>query len=155
MLGFSIYQYLLKSYSRPNGLPHLAYHAENNLIKCNHNCPRSNSERFCSFCVVVALKPKCLKSFAHALGECRNKTTTQLAPQKITNEIGGQKAPGEEISDREPRKISLNNSNNIVIQLIPFAMMYVLQVRQTCNVRHISLSTLHYYKHKDRFFRVS
>ena len=89
MLGFSIYQYLLKSYSRPNGLPHLAYHTENNLIKCNPNCPRSNSERFCSFCVVVALKPKCLKSFANALGECRNKTTTQLAPQKINNEIVG------------------------------------------------------------------
>ena len=91
--GFGISQHLVKSYSRPNGLPHLVSHAEINLIKCDANCPRYNSEGFCGHCIAVGLKLKFLKSFAYALGKCRNKTTTQLASQKIKNNIVGGKAP--------------------------------------------------------------
>ena len=65
MSGFSISQYLVKSYSRPNSLLHLVSHAENNLIKCDANGPRYNSEGFCVLCIVVALKRK---SIAYALG---------------------------------------------------------------------------------------
>ena len=87
MPGFSISQYLVKCYSRPNGLPHLVSHDENNLIKCDANCPRYNLEELCGLCIAVALKLKCLKSIAYNLGKCRNKTTTQLASQKIKNNI--------------------------------------------------------------------
>ena len=73
MPGFSISQYLVKFYSRPNVLPHLVSHAENNLIKCDANCPRYNSEGFCGLCIAVVLKVKCLKSFAYALGKCEIK----------------------------------------------------------------------------------
>ena len=62
MSGFSISQYLVKSYSRPNSLLHLVSHAENNLIKCDANCPRYNSE---GYIIAVALKRK---SIAYALG---------------------------------------------------------------------------------------
>ena len=75
MPGFSISQYLVKSYSSPNVLPYLVSHAENNLIQCDANCPRYKSEGFCGLCIAVTLKVKCLKSFAYALGKCSNKTT--------------------------------------------------------------------------------
>ena len=65
MPDFSISQYLVKSYSRSNGLPHLVSNAENNLIKCDANCPRYNLERFCVLCITVALKGKFI---AYALG---------------------------------------------------------------------------------------
>ena len=54
---------------------------------------RYNSEGFCGHCTAVGLKRKFLKPFAYALGKCRNKTTTQLASQKIKNNIVGGKAP--------------------------------------------------------------
>ena len=59
MLGFGISQYLVKSYSRPNGLPHLVSHAENNLIKCDTSCPRYNSEGFCGHYIAVIF---CIRS---------------------------------------------------------------------------------------------
>ena len=58
MPDFSVSQYLVKSYSRTNGLPHLVFNAENNLIKCDANCLRYNSERFCVLCITVVLKGK-------------------------------------------------------------------------------------------------
>ena len=134
--GFGISQHLVKPYSRPNGLPHLVFHAENNLIKCDANCPRYNSGGFCSPCIAVALKLRCLKSLPHDLEKFRSKNITQLASQKINKNTTGQKLParmrksligspkisedkekhcgpitsstGEEIPDRKPQKIILN-----------------------------------------------
>ena len=74
-------------------MPHLVSRTENNLIKCDANCPRYNSEEFCGHSIALALKLKCLKSFAYALGKCWNKTTNQLVFQKIKNYIVGGKTP--------------------------------------------------------------
>ena len=71
MPSFGISQHLVKSYSRANGLPHLVSHTENNLIKCDANCPRYNSEGFHSPCIAVALKLKCLKSLPYDLEKFR------------------------------------------------------------------------------------
>ena len=53
MPGFGISQYLAKSYSRPNGLSHLVFHAENNLMKCDVNCPKYNSKGYDTFVLYI------------------------------------------------------------------------------------------------------
>ena len=53
MPGFGISQYLAKSYSRPNGLSHLVFHAENNLMKCDANCPKYNSKGYETFVLYI------------------------------------------------------------------------------------------------------
>ena len=37
--AFAASQYIVKSYSRPNGLPHPVSYCETGLIKCDSNCP--------------------------------------------------------------------------------------------------------------------
>ena len=58
MPAFGASQYIVKSYSRPNGLPHLVLCCENGLIKCDSNCPRYKSEGFCGHTIAVALRNK-------------------------------------------------------------------------------------------------
>ena len=67
MPAFGASQYIVKSYSRPNGLPHLVLCCHNGLIKCDSNCPRYNSEGFCGHTIAVALKNKIVQNFASAL----------------------------------------------------------------------------------------
>ena len=74
---------------------------------------------------------------AFDLGKCRNKTTTQLASQKIKNNIVGPKAParvGKSLIGT-PEKSFLTRSSNIsTTRLITVAMMYTLQAPQTYNL---------------------
>ena len=58
MPAFTASQYIVKSYSRPNGLLHLVSCSENGLIKCDSNCPKYNSEGFCGHTIAVALKTR-------------------------------------------------------------------------------------------------
>ena len=78
MPAFAASQYIVKSYSRPNGLPHLVSCCENGFIKCDSNCPRYNSEGFCGHTIAVALKNKTVQSSAFALTKCNEKTTTSV-----------------------------------------------------------------------------
>ena len=93
MPAFTASQYFVKSYSWPNGLPHLVSCCENGLIKCDSNCPRYNSEEFCGHTIAVALKNKTVQSFASALSKCNEKTTTSVASQKIKSNVVGRKVP--------------------------------------------------------------
>ena len=93
MPAFGASQYIVKSYSRPNGLPHLVLCCENGLIKCDSNCPRYNSEEFCGHTIAVALENKTVQSFASVLSKCNEKTATSVASQKIRSNVVGRKVP--------------------------------------------------------------
>ena len=74
MPAFGASQYIVKSYSRPNGLPHLVLCCENGLIKCDSNFSRYNSEGFCGHTIPVALKNKIVQSFASVVSKFNEKT---------------------------------------------------------------------------------
>ena len=93
MSVFVAFQYIVKSYSRPNRLPHLVSCSENGLIKCDSNCPRYSFREFCGYTIAVALKNKTIESFASAFSKCNKKTTASVASQKIKNNVVGRKAP--------------------------------------------------------------
>ena len=93
MPAFAASQYIVKSYSRSNGLPHLIACCENGLNKCDSNCPRYNSEGCCGHTIAVALKNTTVQSFASALSKCNEKTTTSVASQKIKSNVVGRKVP--------------------------------------------------------------
>ena len=93
MPAFAASQYIVKSYSRSNGLPHLIACCENGLNKCDSNCPRYNSEGCCGHTIAVALKNTTVQSFTSALSKCNEKTTTSVASQKIKSNVVGRKVP--------------------------------------------------------------
>ena len=95
MSTFTASQYIVKSYSRPNGLPHPVSGCENGLIKrlIGSNCPRYHSEGFRGHTIAVALKNKTIQRFASALRKCNGKTTTSVASQKIKSNVFGCKVP--------------------------------------------------------------
>ena len=74
MPAFGASQYIVKSYYRPNGLPHLVLCCENGLIKCDSNFSRYSSEGFCGHTIPVALKNKIVQSFASLVSKFNEKT---------------------------------------------------------------------------------
>ena len=84
ILGFGNNQYLVKSYSRPNGPSHFVCVRDNGFISCDNNCPKYNKEGFCGHTIGVALKWMLVEKHASALWKCQERTVTQLASQKST-----------------------------------------------------------------------
>ena len=82
----------MKSYPRPNDFPHNIKIEEKGLIKCDSNCPRHNTDGFCSHAIAVSLQTKSLKKYACVLSKCEERNATAIVSQKIDIKKVGRKS---------------------------------------------------------------
>ena len=82
----------MNSNSRPNDFPHYINIDGKGLIKCDSNCPRYNTDGFCSHQMAVSLQAKSPKKHACVLSKCEQRDATTTVSQKIDVKKIGRKS---------------------------------------------------------------
>ena len=53
------------------------------ILRCDSNCPRYNTDGFCSHAIAVSLQTNNLKNYACVLSKCEERNTAAIVSQKI------------------------------------------------------------------------